>query len=60
MGNGKDTPRHLSFQAEQTENKLSDTRLILPNYPKLFQQPPPACLPPSYHTRLFAHGFAAL
>lgn len=40
MGDGKDTPRHLSFQAKQTENKLSDTRLILPNYPRLFQQPP--------------------
>lgn len=40
MGDGKDTPRHLSFQAKQSENKLSDTRLILPHYPRLFQQPP--------------------
>lgn len=40
MGAGKDTPRHLSFQVKQTENKLSDTRLILPGYPRLFQQPP--------------------
>lgn len=37
---GKTSPRHLGFQAKQTENELSDTRLILPNYPRLFQRPP--------------------
>lgn len=53
-------PGTSAFRPSRLRTSFLTTRLILPNSPRLFQQPPPACLPLSYHTRLFAHGFAAL